>query len=1079
MILSDHRKFTIGSPAVGEFYGDKTPILRTRNEADGKTVNVSHGGLKQSLLFDKLSFNSALVRTKQLLAIETVFKLNNEEYHTVLQKKGNEFLPTKMFKMVRETLKPENNIPVLKHGKDGVFYKQEDLKKIITTLLVKNSAEQVSYLGSIGSIKSFLENNTNLNDFKAKVQKEFNIYIHVNNIEEWAKNIQALYKNPFATVEEMKADLKDRISIKFPYAQQEDIVKMIDTFTELLETKQFAKIDADMITSVKIQDIPLLKRIESGNIVVSQTSSARIKMLSNYLENSDLEILRCNAGNYILGLTSDTNVPVFYESTIYKESEKCGIEQFNEREKVADKRISAWMVQEGMTGTKLLQNVIEENKDDTIYVHAYLKRLKNKLHETTKFGTEIDEKAVKARLLNIESFIKSYVPSGKDILDKYFKEDADRTLNNMKNTVLKVALSMTKSDAQSELRIAPTTDGKRIHSSKDGQRLNIDYFYNNNMQIAEFAKSVGLKKDGDSIISSCGLSLVGITDVVFDEENTRMIPQSMQRFSYSFSGYEEAGNIIDRLSKIDSNSQITYLKKNEDGTEYPEAYTVNLDKNIEALNTFIRNAIFIKDSTTGELTSEQYITQKGVATPILEALNLINQAFTNNETQEAKIESIQKLISSSLALKQLKEIGEMVKPDFDKKQSLFYAQQNISLINSHIAKYKEDLLEKKVEGKYYVPKSGNVEKGKKESATSVMSTLLNLERNLKKFAFTYNNDRIGTPKAIVKKVNEYIKANPDKQSYYATNDAKKIEEFIKDGNTTIGKLTESIAEMIASKYSVSLPPKPNFWVKTIAEAQYYPKEVTTVSKGRDFKQKTTTYEDYFKLVETKQEFLLPELKEMNENISERYAKLKESFSAPKVATILPMELMDDIEETQEIVEEKENTITITVEDEIPILPVELLEDIETIALEQNNQHFDGLVVPNINDLDSYEQDESLDKVVEIPLEETGEVEVGLEIEEETEVVIPVTIEDPDTASKPIEQVFKEVAIQTEKEEVIKPINSGFNDEDFDLTSQFNDEYDLDEFNEFDFDELGDIEISTKFDLGDDLDANDGIDYRTI
>ena len=945
------RGINLLSPEVMNKYSFALASL-LKKDSDGKSQNIIPS-VNQNVFFDTLDLDNIIVKAKELFAIQVAFKYNEEEFHTVLQKKGNTFKPTKIFKSIDGKLQ-ECNFDYFKNGKDGVYYNAEDLNKFITALIFNDGSTDKKLLNINKEVVDFVTKNM------IETQRGQNLLLTVDNVSEWCKLIE---KNiQIDNVEDFQKIVKLKMSNMFRYLKEEKINEITEKFTSLISNNKFHTIDADHITKITLADIPTMQRFNSGQLDEEESIIylSRNKMITNFLSKSDIEIIECSASNYLLSGLTNSNIPVFYSSNIINEKQNDFLSKENQKKIEAEiknelQSIKSWDV--------FIQFLKNNDGNNGLYSYAYLKMLNEQIYKMT------DDKTLSKLYTAIEKVVSNMEIDSKvlSVVNKSKNENISTSeRKSLYIDVLQNSLMIAKSNITVHLDVTPTENGSRLFNSKHGQKLPIELFYSQKEAIANFAKNAGLRKNGEAIDSYYGMALIGITEV--ENLNGKLLPLEMHRFSYKETGFEQISNLISNFMRLDENSQLVYENLDNDFNVTKTTYPFDLKKKLEDLDKQIKRK-FIDDN--GNI----YKSQLFVGTKIVDAYKKIMSSQKDKETLSEKVKSLQSVIKNDETLSKLCEIGNSKKPDYNRIMSFQTSLLNAPAINKFIFKHKNDLLEESIYLKH--PKYPKNIKDEYEGYSLAMrasnSILINLEKNLKIFEYadTKDNDLNATIEKI-KKVSNGDSAFDRFQNNEQLNDIKQKKIF------TLDKFVKSVSSLIAAKYNGTVPPKINHWMSEIIKNEFYPIEERIFEDGKEFTNRTTNLESLQKLIHLKTKEFGEKISEITEKVDKEYQSLKDNAqSNRKTQYSLP----DEFKDISENLENKEEKSTDVESLFIPGLEeeniVEVALDSEKIILQEEEEE---LIIPENNDNNNIviiEEDNEKDTT---PIEEIFET-VALSVKE--------------------------------------------------------------------------------------------------
>jgi len=950
MLNITNRGINLLSPEVMEKYSFALPSL-LKKDLDGKSQNIIPS-VNQNVFFDTLNLDNIIVKSKELFAIQVAFKYNDEEFHTVLQKKGNSFKPTKVFKSIDGKLQ-ECNFDYFKNGKDGVYYNAEDLNKFITALIFNDGSTDKKILNINKEVVDFVTKNM------IETQRGQNLLVTVDNVSEWCRLIE---KNiQIDNIEDFKKTIKLKMSNMFRYLREDKINEITENFSSLISNNKFHTIDADHITKITLADIPTMQRFSSGQLDVEESILylSRNKMITNFLSKSNIEIIECAASNYLLSGLTNSNIPVFYSSNIINEKQTDLLSKENQKKIESEIKNELQTIKSWDAFLQFLKN----NDGETgIYSYSYLKMLNNQIYKMTDDATLSKlyvaiEKVVSN--IEIDSKVLSYVNKAKN-------ENISTTdRKSLYIDVLQNSLMITKSNITSTLDVTPTENGARLFNSKHGQKLPIELFYSQNEAIANFAKNAGLRKNGETVDSYYGMALIGITEV--ENLNGKLLPLEMHRFSYKETGFEQLSNIISNFMRLNESSELVYEKLDNDFNITKTTYPFDLKKNLENLDMQIKRK-FIDEN--GNI----YKSQLFVGTKIVDAYKKIMSSQKDKETLSDKIKALQTIIKSDETLSKLNEIGNSKKPDFNKIMSFQTSLLNISTINKFIFKHKNNLLEENIYIKQ--PKYPKNIKDDYEGYSLAMrasnSTLINLQKNLK--IFEYADAKDNDLNATIEKIKKISNGDSTFDKFQNNEQLKEIKE---KKIFTLEKFVKSLSSLIAAKYNGSIPSKINHWMSEIIKNEFYPIEEKIFEDGKEFTNKTTNLENLQKLIHAKTKEFDEQIRTITENIDKEYQNLKDNTQSTKRTNFsLP-------EEFKDISEKRENHTEKTEEVEALFVPgfteeniVEIKVDSEEIIMSEEE-----VIIPEEKSEDAIVIiEEDIEESIKTPIEEVFET-VALNIDE--------------------------------------------------------------------------------------------------
>lgn len=827
---------------------------------NGKYHNIISSS-EQNEIYDKLNLNNVHIKAKELFAISSVFNYKDKEYHTVLQKIGNSFKPVKVFEKVDGKLNEVEPFDFA-NGKDGVYYSIDDLNKFLSSIVFKFNDETNDYnINFSQEIKDFIGKN---------IRKDENnkptLMVNVDNVATWTKLIQENIN--ITDFDKFKKDTRTKVSRLYSYLNDTKLDAISNTFCGLLEKGEFNKIDADAVTKITFSDIPTLQRISSGQIDNKNIEfAARNKMFDKFLSRNDFEMKKCEAANYLIAGFSNSTIPVFYSSAIF--NDKAPDVKFGDILDKATKEIKDLAKSGKLTKQGLLEVVNKNENEKEIYKYAYLSILKDALFaKTSDFDSYFD--MVEVMLKNSSHDMDSKILSS--LLKSKKNERID---NNLLKTIYLNAIDssmlLSRANYLSGLEVKPVESGAIIYNSQQGQKLPIEIFYNNHEQIANFAKNVGIRKDGDSVDTYYGTSLVGITEV--ENSNGKLTPIATHRFFYSSTNYEQLGNIISNLSKVNSEGKIVYENLNDNMEMKESVYDFDIDKNIKNLEKIIYGDKFYNPNT-----KEPYKSVKHIAELLNTAFKKIQNIDRITSDLPSKVKAIKEVINEETILQKLKEVGEAKKPDFDAIQRMTIASMNQSFLNRFILKNKDDLLAKSpyIKNPRYPKFITDRDEALSIANKTTNATILDLERNLRTFSYLQEN-HLNNPKEEIERIRAIT--NGASKKYDGVITKEKMTEIKERKELSMETLLKSITSVIAAKYTQNVPLNINKLHLDAFKAEFFP-----LSKDDEYKTKYTNSKELLKLIEKKTDATFEAIHEIKEDISNKYKSRIETNQANKKAS---------------------------------------------------------------------------------------------------------------------------------------------------------------------------------------------------
>lgn len=692
--------------------------------------------------------------------------------------------------------------------------------------------------------------------------------MNVDNISTWTKLLQDNLN--LTDLAKFKKDTRTKLSRLFSYLSDNRLDEITNTFTDLLAKGNFNTIDAESITKITLSDIPTLQRISSGQIDDKNIEFAtRNKMFTSFLGNTDFEIKKCEAANYLLAGFSNSSVPVFYSSTIFNDSPQPN--KFSDVLEKATKELKTLVRKEGVTRNDVLKAISEKESEREIYKYAYLSILKDGIFHAKN---------------NLESFYAMTEVILKDsshemdskILSSLLKS---KTNSNISESLLKTiyinaidsSMLLSRANYANNLDIKPVESGAILFNSQNGQKLPIEIFYSNHEQIGNFAKNVGLRKDGESVDVYVGLSLVGITEV--ENLNNNLLPIKTHRYYYNATGFEQLGNIVSNLAKVNEDGNIIYENVNDNMEIKVSTYTLDIDKNIKHLEKLIYG-----DKFHNQNTKEPYKSQTHIVELLTTALKKIQNVDKITNDLPSKIKGIQKVIEEEVILQKLKQVGEAKKPDFDSIQRMTFLNMNQGFINKFIYKNKENLLESSPYIK--TPKHPKFITDKEEAVSlankAMNSVILDLEKNLKVYSYLQKN-HLNNPEEVISKIKEISKESGRTTRYDNISTKEQLKVLKESKALSLETILKTITSVIAAKHTQSIPLNIDKLHLEALKNEYYP-----LVKNDEYKTRYTNENEVLKLIEKKTDVVFEPILEIKESINKSYKDRLENSKANKKPT---------------------------------------------------------------------------------------------------------------------------------------------------------------------------------------------------
>lgn len=965
----------IGFLAADTLTKHSRKISTALEEKDGQLREILSPA-QQNKVYDELNLDSINIKAKELFAITTVFEFDKNEYHAVLQKEGNSNVAKKVFKKTEKGLE-ESKFNNFINGVNGDYYNPEDISKFIAALAYKSSENPKQYLNFSQDFVTFIKQNMHLNP-KTKQQT---LMVNVNNIRDWTKHVDKNVTN--INTETSNAEIKVKIKDMYKYLSEEKVDTIVDTYMSMLKKGTFNTITPEHITKITLADIPTMQRFLSGQIEEGDNPhfDARNKMITSFLSSrKDFNIIECSAANYLLSGVTNTNIPIFYNSTLIEDNTERNTKNFFANVNEASKDITAHLKTDN-TITGLLNFLKEKNKDGKIYSYAYLKMVRDVLPKYPSDKISL--------IYNIIEKVSKEVTQDSRLLSQVYgakRNNADEIqIKKAYSEVIQNALLIARADYQNDLKIIPTQKADKIFNSKHGQKLPIELFYSTHEQIANFQKKVGLRKDYDSIETFYGTSLVGITEL--ENKEGKLTPIKTHRFDYQETNFEQISGIIDKFSKITESSELIYEKVNDDMKLEKKIYPFDISKNITNLVKNIDNKFRDKDGNI----YKSYLT---VAESIIDGVKKISFADKNNTNLAEKVRAIQNVIKAEVVLQKLQELGEAKKPDFNKIMTIRTAALNVPSINKLIYKNKDNLTGDSlfIKNPKYPAFIKDTEDGKSLANKSVTGLMLDLAKNIK----IYNsvNMKDNDTESSIAKIKEISEGKSRYDEFINKEQMAKIKEseFL-----TIKNFVKSVSSLIAAKHTQSIPNSLNYWTSQAVIAEYYPIVEETQENEKVFTNRKTNSENILNLIGNKKSVFDDLIHQAKEEVEAEYKILRKKQSEKKAKYSLDFDDKNTMSNVNNDIESKKNDA----------------ESGKTIDM--------SMLHDNI--------EKSIPTQIETPIETPIEVEESIEVEEikeeiqiesivntQDEVNIPVdikNIEFEDVSLDEIEDKEKEV----EEEEI--------------------------------------------------------------